>query len=106
MIQGSAGSNQKNSAFSDSVARASTAGAVIRDVYSHGARPDVISNREHPYSCEICRVTFMVATQLSDHLRVMHGVIRHASMIKPTNQQKVDLSESDEEEGQDDNDDD
>lgn len=41
-------------------------------------------------------MTFMTATQLSDHLRRTYGIIRHASLIKPSGKQRDLIGEKEE----------
>lgn len=73
-------------------------GSLVRDGYSQGVKPDIAATKSLPYVCDRCEEnqalndqpnagmsSFLTATQLSDHLKQKHGVIRHPSHIKPTN---------------------
>ncbi|CAM9345320.1 unnamed protein product [Phaeothamnion confervicola] len=68
--------------------RALGGGDSITDGYSTGVRPDVVPNTALPYACDRCSDSFAMATRLSDHLRAAHGVIKHASLITPSNAAK------------------
>lgn len=62
------------------------AGARVRDSFSTGVKADVQAQMQLPYSCPECTKRFGVATQVSDHLRSMHNIIKHASLINPDKQ--------------------
>mmetsp|Transcript_2339 Transcript_2339/g.3277 ORF Transcript_2339/g.3277 Transcript_2339/m.3277 type:complete len:274 (+) Transcript_2339:66-887(+) len=58
-------------------------GEKIRDNYSTGMKADVQSSIDLPYSCPECSKRYKMATEVSDHLRHTHEVIKHPSLINP-----------------------
>ena len=58
-------------------------GAVLRDGFSSGLRPDVAAEKEKPYVCKHDGKSFVTATQLSDYLRTRYGENVHASLLRP-----------------------
>ena len=58
-------------------------GAVLRDGFSSGLRPDVAAEKEKPYVCKHDGKSFVTATQLSDYLRTRYGENIHASLLRP-----------------------
>lgn len=58
-------------------------GQEVRDEYSHGMKADIWATKKHPYQCEKCEESYLMAPQLSDHLQKIHGIHRHPSQILP-----------------------
>jgi len=64
-------------------------GTTLRDSNSRGIKADVATAKDLPYLCDVCTSngnsrSFLTATQLSDHLKQRHDVIKHPSLIRPT----------------------
>mmetsp|Transcript_22620 Transcript_22620/g.70813 ORF Transcript_22620/g.70813 Transcript_22620/m.70813 type:complete len:222 (+) Transcript_22620:87-752(+) len=60
-----------------------TNGAVVKDLFATGVKPDLAADRDFPYQCDQCRRSFLTAVQLSDHLLQAHDIRKHASLIRP-----------------------
>lgn len=58
-------------------------GAVIQDKFATGVKPDLAADRDFPYQCSRCQLSFITAVQLSDHLFSAHQERLHPSLIKP-----------------------
>lgn len=58
-------------------------GTVIQDKFATGVKPDLAADRDFPYQCSRCQLSFITAVQLSDHLFSAHQERLHASLIKP-----------------------
>eukprot|EP00752_Nemacystus_decipiens_P007512 g6712.t2 len=58
-------------------------GKEVADNFSTGCRPDKTGKKDHPFVCNVCPMSFPMATQLSDHLERAHGVFKHPSLITP-----------------------
>lgn len=76
-------------------------GTTLRDGNSRGIKADVTSAKTLPYLCDVCSSngnsrSFLTATQLSDHLKQRHNVIKHPSLIRPTKQTGVAASTGEE----------
>jgi len=65
------------------VTRTVAEGEEVRDEYSHGVKADVVAAKKHPYQCHVCESSYVMAPQLSDHLKQKHDIYRHPSQIVP-----------------------
>ena len=48
--------------------------------------------KDHPFVCNVCPMSFPMATQLSDHLERAHDIFRHPSLITPNKSLSVGLA--------------
>jgi hypothetical protein len=58
-------------------------GANLRDNFSTGVNPDKQAQLNLPYLCKEDGKRFCTSTQLSDHLKSVHNIHMHASLLKP-----------------------
>ena len=70
------------------------AASITYHICSYNTTSTLLSSyRERPYHCTECNNSFMMATQLSDHLRLSHSIHKHASMIKPSQPRRLSIKE-------------